>query len=76
MLFHRDLNSFWNRKLDGMRIAQCQDHVLAFYFGAVADTDDIQILLEALRDAGDRIGDKRARQAVKGAKFFRLQLFP
>ena len=49
LLFHRDLNAFGNRELDGMRIAERENDGLALDFGAIADADDVEILLEALR---------------------------
>ena len=39
----------------------------ALEFGAIADADDVELLLEAGGDAGDRVRDERARQAVKSA---------
>ena len=73
LLFDRDLNSFGNRKLDRMRIAEREDHVLALDLGAIADADDVQVLLEAGGDAGDGVGDQRARQAVQRAVLVRLR---
>ena len=67
MLFDRELNAFGNRKLDRVRIAERQHHILAFHFGAVSDADDVEILLEAGGDAGDGVRHQRARQAVQRA---------
>ncbi len=74
LLLDRDLNAFGNRKLNWMRIAQREDHVLAFHLGAIADAHDVEILLESGRDAGHRVGHERARQPVQRAVFFGVAL--
>src|SRR5207302_4224692 len=35
--------------------------------GAGSDADDLELLREAFRDAGDHVGDQRALQAVQGS---------
>ena len=41
--------------------------IFAFEFRAVADADDVHVLLEALCDAMNGIGNQRARQTMHGA---------
>ena len=65
-----NLNPFRNRKLDRMRFAEREIHDFAFEFRAVADADDVHILLEARCDAMHGVGNQRARQTVHGAMFF------
>ena len=48
-----------------MRIAERENHLLALHLGAVADADDVELALEAVGDAGHRVGDQAARQAMK-----------
>ncbi len=67
LLFHGDRDPFRNRKLDRVRVAERQHYILALYFSAVADADDVEILLEAGGDAGDRIGNQRAGKPVQRA---------
>src|SRR5687768_916934 len=59
-----------------MRIAEGEMHLLALELGAVADADDVELLLEAVGDAGNGVGDETPRQAVKLAELrvFALQL--
>src|SRR5260370_6114966 len=56
----RDLNALGNLELDGMRLAERESNRFAFQLRAVSDTDDVQILLEASRDALHLRGDDRA----------------
>ena len=70
----RDLNSFGNRKLDGVRIAEREDNILALHLRAIADADDIEILLESLGDARDGVRHQGARQTVKCALLFGFTL--
>src|ERR1700738_1412511 len=70
LLVHRDLNAFGNFELDGMRLAERESHGFAFELCAVADADNIEILLGALRDTVNRIGDESASEPVQRAMFF------
>src|ERR1700728_3467089 len=74
LLFHRDLNSFRTRKLDRVRIAERQDQVLALHLGAIADADDVEVLLESGGDAGDGVGDQRAGETMQRAVLFGFAL--
>src|SRR3569833_1517567 len=57
-----DVDAAGERKLDRVREAEREDHgVLALHFGAVADTDDVQLLGPSGSDAGDRVVDQRTR---------------
>ena len=51
-----------------VRVAEREDHLLALHLGAVADADDVELALEAVGDAGDRVGHQAARQAVELAE--------
>src|SRR4051794_1728779 len=61
---------------DRVRVAEREDHLLALELGAIADADDVELALEAVGDAGDRVGDETARQAVELPELgiFRAQL--
>ncbi len=50
-----------------MREADRELQVGALELGAVADTLDLEVLLEALRDPLDHVGDERSRQPVQRA---------
>src|SRR6185436_2007754 len=58
-----DRDSRWNRILDRVREAERQVQLLALHGGAVADTDELELLLEALRHARDHVRQVRARRA-------------
>src|ERR1700730_3777417 len=49
-----------------MAVAERDMKDLALDSGALADARDIELALEALGDAGDQIGDERARRAPHG----------
>ena len=50
---------------DGMAEPEGElDGVAALRGGAVADTDDLELLDESLRDADDHVVDERTRQTV------------
>src|SRR5271157_11372 len=70
LLFDRNLNAIGNGKLDGVGLAEGESHGLAFQLGAIADAHDVEILLEALGDAMNGVGQKRARQPVQCAILF------
>ena len=74
LLLDGDLNPLGNRELDWMRVAERENHVLALDLGAISDADDIEILLESRGDAGDSVGDERARQAMQRAKLLGFAL--
>src|SRR3984893_985098 len=71
LLVDRDLNALGNFELDGMRLAEREGNGFAFELRAVADPDDVQVLLEALRDAVHGIGDESAGEPVQRAMIFR-----
>src|SRR5258707_11393162 len=70
LLVDRDLNALGNLELDGMRLAERESNRFAFQLRAVSDTNDVQVLLEALRDAVHRVGDKRAGESGQRAMNF------
>src|ERR1700721_1621300 len=59
-----------NRVVDQVRIAQRQRQALRLYRGAVADADQLELLLIALGDAGDHIRQVRASGARDGVQSF------
>src|ERR1700738_470002 len=71
LLVDRDLNALGNLELDGMRFAERESNRFALELRAVANADDVQVLLETLRDAVHRVGDERASQPVQRAMIFR-----
>src|SRR6202030_1574350 len=64
LLFDGDLDAFGNVEFDRVRLAEREGDHFAFELCAVADADDVEILLEAGGDAGNRIGHQSAGQAV------------
>ena len=52
---------------DRMRVADVQLQVGAAQGRAIADALDLEVLLEALRDALDHVRDQRAREPVERA---------
>src|ERR1700687_619688 len=66
----RNLNAFGNLELDGMRLAEREGNDFTFELRAVSDAHDVQILLEALRDAVHRVGDERTGQPMQRAMLF------
>src|SRR5580704_2932954 len=59
----RDGDAFGDRIDDVVAIAERDLQILALHRGAIADAIDLEPLLEAFGDAGDQIGDQRARRA-------------
>src|SRR5580700_9872851 len=59
----RNRDAFGDRIDDVVAIAERDLQVLALHRGAVADAVDLEPLLKTLGDAGDQIGDQRARRA-------------
>ena len=55
------------RDRDRVRVADGELEVVALELRAVADALDLEMLLEALRDALDHVGDERAGEAVQRA---------
>src|SRR5260221_12399526 len=70
LLVDRDLNTLGNLKLDGMRLAERESNRFALQLRTVADADDVQVLLEALRDAVHRVGEQRASKPVQRPMIF------
>ena len=50
-----------------MRVTRLHLEVLALQGGAVAHADDLQLLLVAVGDADDHVGEQRAREPVQAA---------
>src|SRR5579864_2283408 len=55
LLLDSNLYPLRNRELDRMRIAEREDDRFAFDFSAVTNADDVELFLESLCDALDRI---------------------
>src|SRR5947208_12897621 len=72
LLVHGDLNTFGNRKLDGMRFAEREIHDFAFELRAITDPDNVHVLLKSGGHAMNRIGNQSASETVDRAKFFRI----
>src|SRR5690242_5702732 len=67
LLVDSDLNALGNRKFDGMGLAKGKSNRFALEFGAVADANDIEFLLETFGDALYGVGHQGAGQPVDGA---------
>src|SRR5687767_12883772 len=65
LLVDRDVDPVRDVEHDRMRVAEREGHLLALQLGAVADADDVELLLEALGDAVHGVGDQAARQPVE-----------
>src|SRR5687768_6069000 len=65
LLLDRDVDPVGDVEHDRMRVAEREVDLLALQLGAVADADDVELLLEALGDAVDGVGHQAARQAVE-----------
>src|SRR5205085_9288762 len=63
MLRRRNRDAFRDRKVHVVTVAERDLQVLALQRGAVADAGDLELLLEALGDAGDQVRDQGARGA-------------
>ena len=74
LLLDADLNSLRYREFHRVRESQRENQILALNFRAVSDADDIEIFLESVSDAVNRIRDQRARQTMQRAKLFRIAL--
>src|SRR3984957_3769507 len=59
----RNGDAFGDRIDDVVAIAERDLQILALHRGAIADAVDLEPLLKTLGDAGDQIGDQRARRA-------------
>ena len=68
LLVDRHVDARRDVEHDRVRVAERELDLLALQLGAVADADDVELLLEALGDAGDGVGDEAARQAVELAQ--------
>src|SRR3954471_8173513 len=62
---HLELDALARLDLDRVRVADLQLEVGARHRGAVADTLDLEALLEAVGDALDHVRDQRPGQAVQ-----------
>src|SRR2546430_6558314 len=70
---HRDVRLLVDRDVDAsrdvehhrVRVAEREDHLLALQLRAVADADDVELLLVAVDDAGHGVGNEAAGEAVK-----------
>src|SRR4051812_16792741 len=65
LLVDRDVDSWRHVEHHGVRVAKGEHDLLALHLRAVPDADDVELALVALGDAGDRIRDERARQAME-----------
>src|SRR5580765_7545476 len=66
LLIDRDLDPVRDREVDRVRVPEGEAHGLSRGLSAVADPLDLEVLTEALRHAGDRVRQERAREAVEG----------
>jgi len=64
LLVHGNLNALGNFELHGVRLSEGEGDRLAFQLRAIADSDDVQFLFEALRDAVHGVSDQRASQSM------------
>src|SRR5438445_8766079 len=48
-----DVDALRDREADGMRVSQLEHHFLPLDLGAISHADDVELLLESLRDAED-----------------------
>src|SRR5579864_546455 len=60
-----DIDADWNVEYHRVGVAEREDHLLPFYFRAIADAHDVEFLLVSIDDAGDRVRDEAARQPVE-----------
>src|SRR5262249_30983887 len=65
LLVDRDVDALRNVEHDRMRVAEREHHLLALQLRAVADADNVELALEALRDAGDGVCDEAPRESVE-----------
>src|SRR5207342_1133028 len=64
---HLERDAFGRLHVDRMAETEVEaQRVGALGLGAVADTDDLEVLLEAVGDADDHVVDEAAREAVLG----------
>src|SRR5215469_9940685 len=66
-LRRRNRDALRDRIDDVVAVAERELQVLALHRGAVADAGDFELLLKALGDAVDEVGDPRPRRAVQRA---------
>ena len=59
-----------NRIIDQMREAERQGQALGLHRGAIADADQLELLLVALGHARDHVRQVRARRARDGVRAF------
>ncbi len=55
----------WNLQHDRVRVAYLQRQLVAVEFGVVADTHDLQLLLEWRHDPSDHVVDQATRESVQ-----------
>src|SRR5581483_5097123 len=67
-LRRRDRDALRDRIVDVVRKAELEIELLALHRRAEADAVDLELLLEALGDAGDQVGDQGARRAPLRAR--------
>ena len=60
-------NTFGKRKRNGMGKSQAQFKRRSLHVGSKADSDDLQLLLESSGHARHHVGDKAAREPLKGS---------
>src|SRR5712692_753932 len=63
----RDIDALRNREAHRVRISELEHHFLRLHFSAKSNADDVELFLEALRDAEDVVGDEGAHETVNGA---------
>src|SRR6476620_5576940 len=68
LLVDDDVDPLRDVEYDRVRVAEREDHLLALQLGAVADADDVELLLVAFGDADYGVVDEAAREAVKLAE--------
>ena len=68
LLLNRDVNARRHVEHDRVRVPEREHDLLASELGAVADTDDVQLALEAFGDAEHAVRGEAAREAVKLAE--------
>src|SRR5687767_6839528 len=72
LLVDLHVDSIGQQKFDGMRVAEREVHDLAFYVGAIADSDDVHLAREACGNALYRVGRQRTREAVQRRVLVRI----
>src|SRR6185369_15562796 len=72
-LRRHDRDPFRDRIDHVMAVAELQLQVLALHRRAIADAGDLELLFEALGDAGDQVVDQRPRRAPLRARALGLR---